>query len=211
MAGCSDTCGAQRFEGLSRRYKAVLKAVVAINFAAFLVIAIGGLIQGSAALAANALDFLADSVTYAISLWVIGKSVGVRTGAALFKGLSLGLVAVSVLAFAVWRAFTGAPPEGEIISGLAAFGLVSNLLAAALLFRYRAGDANVRSVWICTRNDLVHGMAVIVAGGLVWWTGARWPDLLAGGLLALIFLRSAWEIIAQGRGELRESRAEAHA
>lgn len=211
MAGCSDNCGAQRFEGLSGRYKAVLKTVVAINFAAFVVIAVGGLIQGSAALAANALDFLADSVTYAISLWVIGKSVAMRTGAALFKGLSLAIVAVSVLAFAIWRALTGAPPEGEVISGLATFGLVSNLLAAALLFRYREGDANVRSVWICTRNDLVHGLAVIAAGGLVWWTGERWPDLLAGGLLALIFLRSAWEIIAQGQGELRDSRADAHA
>lgn len=211
MAGCSDGCGAQRFEGLSARYRTILRAVVAINFAAFVVIAAGALVQGSAALAANALDFLADSATYGVSLWVIGRSIAVRTSAALFKGVSLAVVAVSVLAFAVWRAVTGAPPEGEVISGLAAFGLASNLAAAALLFRYREGDANVRSVWICTRNDLVHGLAVIVAGGLVWWTGDRWPDLAAGALLALIFLRSAWEILAQGRDELHESRGAAHA
>lgn len=137
MAGCSDGCGSGRFDGMSGRYKAVLKAVVAINFAAFVVIAVGGLMQGSAALAANALDFLADSVTYAISLWVIGRSIGIRTGAAVLKGASLAAVAVSVLGFAVWRALTGAPPEGEVITGLATFGLLSNLLAAALLFRYR--------------------------------------------------------------------------
>ena len=209
MAGCADNCGDRPFDGASARYRAVLRTVVAINLAAFLVVAAGGLLQGSAALAANALDFLADGVTYAISLWVIGRSVALRAGAALLKGFSLAVIAATVLGFAVWRAWAGAPPAGEVISGLAALGVAANVASALLLFRYRDGDANVRSVWICTRNDVVHGLAVVAAGLLVWWTGQRWPDLLAGALLSLLFLRSAWEIIDQSRHELREAEAPA--
>ncbi|WP_292027065.1 cation transporter [Brevundimonas sp. UBA2416] len=203
-SGCG--CGAPvKFDGATPAYRRILLSVIAINAVAFVAVAGGALIQGSAALGANALDFLADSATYAISLWAIGKSVRVRSGAALLKGTSLALLAVFILGFAVWRAASGAPPEGAVITGLGLFGFLANAVAALLLVRHRDGDANVRSVWLCTRNDLIESLVVAGAGGLVWLTASRWPDLIAGAILALVFLQSAWSIVRQSRQELREA------
>ncbi len=202
VSGCG--CGSDvKFDGATPAYRRALVWVIAINLVGFVVVLVGGLIEGSASLSANALDFLADSATYAISLWAIGKSVTIRTGAALFKGLSLGAVALSVAGFAAWRALSGAAPSGEAISALGLFGALANLLAAALLVRYRDGDANVRSVWLCTRNDLIQCLAVAATGVLVWLTGSRWPDLIVGVLLAGVFLSSAYQIIRQARDEHR--------
>lgn len=207
-SGCG--CGAEvKFDGATPAYRRALAWVIAINLVGFVVVLIGGLIQGSASLSANALDFLADSATYAISLWAIGRSVAVRTGAALFKGVSLGLVALSVAGFAAWRAWSGAAPSGEAISALGLFGALANLVAAGLLVRYRHGDANVRSVWLCTRNDLIQCLAVAATGVLVWLTGSRWPDLVVGVLLAGVFLSSAYQIIRQARAEHRADLAAA--
>ena len=197
-------CGADvKFDGASPAYRRVLGVVIGLNLLGFVVVALGGLREGSTALSANALDFMADAVTYAISLWAIGRSVSTRSGAAMIKGASLAVLAALILGFAVWRSLTGAPPSGAVISGLGLFGAAVNLAAAGLLVRYRDGDANVRSVWLCTRNDLVECLAVAGAGGLVWLTGSRWPDLLAGIVLAAIFLQSAFSIVAQARRELR--------
>lgn len=199
VSGC---CGhTAPFDGATPEYRRVLGWVIAINLTGFVVVASGGLLAGSASLAANALDFLADAATYALSLWAIGKSVSIRSGAALVKGASLSLLAMSVLGFAIWRTVNGVPPEGLAISGLGLFGAAANLVAAILLSKYRDGDANVRSVWLCTRNDLIQCLAVVAVGGLVWLTGSRWPDLIAGGLLAAIFLQSAWAITMQALAE----------
>lgn len=201
-APASGCCGHDvKFDGASPAYKRVLVAVIAINMVGFIAIVTGSIVQGSAALAANAMDFLADSATYAISLWAIGKSVQVRSGAAMLKSLSLLVMAVSVLGYAAWRAVTGAPPEGSVITGLGLFGFAANAVAALLLVRYREGDANVRSVWLCTRNDLIHSLGVAAAGALVWLTGSRWPDLVAGLLLGVVFLHSAVSILLQARRE----------
>lgn len=203
--GC---CGADlKFDGATPAYRRVLAIVIGLNLLGFVVVAAGGLREGSTALSANALDFIADAATYAISLWAIGKSVGIRAGAALAKGASLAVMALLIVGYALWRTLTGAPPSGEVISGLGLFGAAVNLVAALLLVRYREGDANVRSVWLCTRNDLVECLAVAGAGGVVWLTHARWPDLLAGVVLAAIFLQSASSIIHQARAELRAQRA----
>lgn len=202
-SGC---CGATvKFDGSTPEYRRVLLWVIVINAVAFVAVISGSIAQGSAALGANALDFLADSATYAISLWAIGKSVKVRSSAALIKGASLAVLALSILAFALWRALTGAPPEGFVITGLGLFGFLANLIAALLLVRYREGDANVRSVWLCTRNDLIESLAVAGAGALVWLTGSRWPDLIGGVILAAVFLQSAYAIIQQSRQELRDT------
>ena len=201
-------CGATvKFDGASPAYRRILLAVIAINAVAFVAVAGGAMAQGSASLGANALDFLADSATYAVSLWAIGKSVRVRSGAAVFKSASLLVMAVSILGYAVWRAVTGQPPEGVVITGLGLVGFAANLIAALLLVRFRDGDANVRSVWLCTRNDLIHSLGVAAAGGLVWLTGSRWPDLLAGLLLGGVFLQSAISILVQARAESRAAHA----
>ncbi|WP_287105358.1 cation transporter [Brevundimonas sp.] len=199
-SGCG--CGAAvKFDGAIPAYRRILMAVIAINGAAFLAIAGGAALQGSAALGANALDFLADAATYGISLAVIGRSVAVRSGAAMIKGASLAALALFILGYAIWRATTGAAPEGFIITGLGALGFFANALAALLLVRHREGDANVRSVWLCTRNDLIQSLVVAGTGLAVWVTASRWPDLIAGAILAVVFLQSGWSIIRQSREE----------
>ena len=200
-SGCG--CGhSVAFDGASPTYKRMLRAVIAINVAAFLVVAVGSWLAGSASLAANTLDFAADAATYGLSFWAIGRSVRTRSGAAFVKSASLGAMALGILGFAIWRALTGQTPEGGAITSLGLFGAAANLLAAALLVQYRHGDANVRSVWLCTRNDLIQCMAVAATGVAVSATGARWPDLVVGMLLTAVFLRSAWQIAQQARREL---------
>lgn len=203
-AGCG--CGsAVAFDGASPAYRRALSAVIVINVVGFVVVAVGSWFADSAALAANTLDFAADAATYFLSLWVIGKSVRVRSGAALIKSGSLALMATGILGVAIWRAVTGASPEGGAISGLGLFGAAANLLAALLLVRFRDGDANVRSVWLCTRNDLIQCLAVAATGLAVTVTGSRWPDLIVGVLLAAVFFRSAWLITAQATNERRSA------
>ena len=205
--GC---CGADvRFDGATPAYRKVLGVVIALNLVGFAVVAVGGVREGSTALSANALDFIADAATYAISLWAIGKSVQVRSTAAIAKGASLVVLGLAIIGYALARTLQGGAPSGEVISGLGLFGAVVNLAAALLLVRYRDGDANVRSVWVCTRNDVLHCLGVAAAGALVWATGSRWPDLVAGVLLAGVFLQSAWSIVVQARRELRASGAPA--
>lgn len=200
-AGC---CGADlKFDGATPAYRRVLRTVIAINVMGFAVVAGGSLLQGSASLGANALDFAGDSASYAISLWAIGRAASTRSKAALIKAASLVGLAVSILGFALWRTVNGGVPEGAVITGLGLFGIAANLVAALLLVPYRDGDANVRSVWLCTRNDLIQCAAVSATGAVVWLTGSRWPDLVVGVVLAGIFLRSAWVIVAQARQELR--------
>lgn len=206
--GCG--CGQPvAFDGASAPYKRALMGVIVLNVLGFVVVAIGSWWAGSASLAANTLDFAADAATYGLSLWAIGKSVQVRSGAALIKSASLAAMAAGILGFAVWRWLTGAMPEGAAISGLGVFGMAVNLVAALLLVRYRDGDANVRSVWVCTRNDLVQCLAIAGTGAAVLLTGSRWPDLVVGVLLAGVFLRSAWQITLQARRELHAAPAPA--
>lgn len=221
MASCSTQAGSSRasaggcgcgeavaFDGATPAYRRALALVIAINLLGFVVIAIGSVLAGSASLAANTLDFLADAATYGLSFWVIGKSGRTRAGAALIKGATLAAMAAGIVGFAVWRAAAGAMPDATAISGLGLFGAAANLAAALLLVRYRQGDANVRSVWLCTRNDLIQCVAVAATGVAVMLTGSRWPDLMVGALLAAVFLRSAWQITGQARAELAATRDE---
>ena len=199
---CSDHCDSAVFEGMSPAYKRTLLAVIGLNLVGFAASGTAAITTGSTALAANAGDFLGDSLTYAVSLAVIGRSARLRASAALFKGATLGVAGVALLGFAGWRLLNGAAPDGGTISLFGAIGLVLNFVAALLLFRFREGDANVRSVWLCTRNDALENVGVIGAGGLVALTGAVWPDLAMGALLGVILLHSAWEIIDRARKEL---------
>jgi Co/Zn/Cd efflux system component len=207
-AASSGCCGQDAvFDGASSAYRGVLVAVIAINLLGCGVVAVGGWLAGSASLTANSLDFAADAATYGLSLWAIGRSIQVRSGAAFIKSASLAVMAAGILGFSIWRAMIGAIPEAGLISGLGLFGAAANLAAALLLVGFRNGDANVRSVWLCTRNDLVQCLAVAVTGVAVALTGSRWPDLAVGVFLAGLFLRSAWQIMVQARQELRRAKA----
>lgn len=193
----------QGFDGVSTRYRRVLMAVIAINAGMFAVEMAAGHAAGSMALRADALDFLADAATYGLSLAVIGMSLVVRARAALLKGVSLALMAVWVLGSTLWQVFVLGMPEATVMSGIGVLAFAANVASVLLLRRYRDGDSNVRSVWLCSRNDAIGNVAVVAAGGLVWLTATPWPDLVVAAGLAGLFLSSSIQILRQSLAELR--------
>ena len=204
MAGC---CGHEaRFDGMSADYKRRLWAVIAINAVMFVVEMGAGHAARSQALQADALDFLGDAMTYGLSLAVIGASVRVRTNAALLKGGSLLLMGLWVFGATLWRVFVTGVPEAEIMGGVGVLALAANLTSVLLLMRYKDGDANVRSVWLCSRNDAIGNVAVIIAAGLVAWTGTPWPDLIVAAIIAMLFLHASWFIVLDARNDLVQAR-----
>jgi Co/Zn/Cd efflux system component len=199
------TCGceAPRFDGASVAYRRVLWLVIAINAGMFATETVAGWLAGSVALQADALDFAGDSFTYGLSLFVIGRSARLRASAALFKGLSLGAMGLWVFGFTVYRVFVVGVPDAVVMGAIGFLALAANVGSALLLMRYRAGDANVRSVWLCSRNDAIGNLAVVGAAGLVALSGAAWPDFAVAAIMALLFLNSATQIVRQALGELR--------
>lgn len=208
MSGC---CGHDaKFEGLSDDYKRRLWIVIAINAAMFAVEMTAGQLARSQALQADALDFLGDALTYGISLAVIGASIRVRTNAALAKALSLLLMGLWVLGSTIYRVIYVGVPEAEIMGMIGLLALIANLASVMLLVRYKDGDANVRSVWLCSRNDAIGNVAVMIAALGVWGTATGWPDLIVAGIMASLFLSSAIQIFRQALAERRESAAHTH-
>ena len=205
MSGC---CGHDvKFEGVSTAYKRALIAVIVINAGMFAIEVFGGAVAGSMALAADSLDFLADSATYAISLAVIGLPLATRAKAALFKGGSLALMGLGVFGLTVYELFTIGVPNEAMMSGIGLLAMVANLASVAILFNWRDGDSNVRSVWLCSRNDAISNVAVVIAGGAVWLTGTGWPDVIVAFIMSGLFLKSAVSILRQSMAELREAKA----
>lgn len=199
----SDCCDSNAFDGASPAYRRALIAVIAINGIMFFVEMGAGVVSGSQALKADALDFAGDTATYALSLFVIGASLQTRARASLIKGASLALIALAVLGMTVFRVVNGGTPEASTMGLIGALALVANLTSLAILMRWRDGDSNVRSVWLCSRNDAIGNVGVIAAGGLVAATGTAWPDLVVAVLLATLFMKSAIAIVTQARAELK--------
>lgn len=209
MTGC---CGHNaKFDGVSNDYKRRLWIVIALNAAMFLVEMTAGHLAKSQALQADALDFAADALTYGISLAVIGASLRARTNAALFKGISLLLMGLWVFGSTVYRVFYGGVPTAEIMGGIGFLALLTNLASVLLLIRYKDGDANVRSVWLCSRNDAIGNLAVMFAALGVWGTATGWPDLIVATIMAGLFLSSAFQIVRQAKAERREIADHKHA
>ena len=201
MAGCSCESNVA-FDGMSKAYIKVLWIVIAINFAMFLVEAVASQVSFSMALSADALDFFGDSLTYAITLIAIGHSLKWRASAALFKGITLALMGIWVLGSTIYRVFIIGAPNELIMGSIALLAFSANVISALLLLKYKDGDANVRSVWLCSRNDAIGNLAVLVAAGVVYLTQSKWPDLVVAFLMAGLFLHSASLIIKQARAEL---------
>jgi cation diffusion facilitator family transporter len=208
-SGCGCEGVAAAFDGASPAYKRVLWIVIALNAAMFAVEIVAGQLAGSMALQADALDFLGDSLTYGITLAVLGMSLRVRAGAAMVKGVSLTAMGVYVLGASLWRTFVDGTPEAVTMGVIGAAALAVNVTAALLLLRYRDGDANVRSVWLCSRNDAIGNVAVLVAAGVVAVTNTKWADLAVAAIMASLFLSSSFRIIAQASRELRDAKATA--
>ena len=198
--GCS---GNPVFDGVDRRYRLMLWAVIAINAAMFVVEMIAGRLAGSQALQADALDFLSDSMTYGMSLAVIGMSLKVRSTAALIKGASLMLMGLWVFGSTVYQTFVLGLPKAEVMGVVGFLAMAANIASVVLLMRYKEGDANVRSVWLCSRNDAIGNVAVVLASVAVWATASAWPDLLVALAMAALFLRSAQLILRQAWREFR--------
>lgn len=209
MAGCCDQNVS--FDGSSPAYRRVLWIVIAINAVMFVVEMSAGAAAGSKALQADALDFLGDTLTYGISLYVIGKSLRMRATAALMKGVSLAAMGIGVLGWTIYQTFVLGVPDAMVMSGVAFLAFAANVVSALLLLKFRDGDSNVRSVWLCSRNDAIGNLAVIAAAGVVVLTGSAWPDLIVAAAMAALFLQSSVKIIRQATTELRMERADAKA
>lgn len=194
------------FDGMSDDYKRRLWVVIGLNATMFAVEIVAGQMAGSKALQADALDFFGDAMTYGISLAVIGSSVAVRTTAALAKGISLLMMGLWVFGSTVWHVFFVGVPEAQIMGIVGALALATNVASVLLLVRYKDGDANVRSVWLCSRNDAIGNIAVMFAALGVWGTQTGWPDLLVAAIMAALFLSSAVQIVRQGLRERHAAR-----
>ncbi|QKV19301.1 cation transporter [Oricola thermophila] len=201
MSAC---CGHnETFDGMSKDYKRRLWAVIAINAAMFAVEMTAGQLAGSQALKADALDFFGDAATYGMSLAVIGASVTVRANAALLKAFSLFAMGIWVLGSTVWMVFVRGVPEAQVMGAVGLLALIANVASVLLLVKYKDGDANVRSVWLCSRNDAIGNVAVMVAALGVWGTATGWPDLIVAAIMAGLFLSSSWQIVTQAMAEKR--------
>jgi Co/Zn/Cd efflux system component len=195
-----------RFEGASPRYRRILWLVIALNASMFLVEVVAGALAGSMSLQADALDFIGDAATYGLTLAMIGRPLAWRASAALFKGASLAAFALFVLAATLYRVFVLGTPEPVVMGVVGFMALAVNLGSALLLYRFRDGDANVRSVWLCSRNDAIGNVAVLLAALAVAWTGTAWPDLAVAAGMASLFLWSSFLILRQARAELADAR-----
>ncbi len=199
-----EACGCRGtpvFDGMDPRYRRTLWRVIGLNAAMFTTEIIAGQQAASQALQADALDFLGDTLTYGLSLAVIGASLQVRATAALLKSLSLFAMGLWVFGATLYRVFVTGQPQAEVMGLVGVLALGANLASVFLLMRYKDGDANVRSVWLCSRNDAIGNVAVMAAAAAVGVTGTPWPDLLVAGVLAGLFLVSAVQILRQALAE----------
>jgi Co/Zn/Cd efflux system component len=188
---------------ITKSLKRVLWAVLVINASMFFVEISAGVYAGSVSLLADAVDFLGDSASYAISLFVLSKSLRWRAGAALLKGLSMGAFGLWILGTVIYNAIVTGTPVASVMGSVGLMAMVANLVAAFLLYQYRNGDANMRSVWLCTRNDVLGNIAVVIAASGVFATGSQWPDLAVALILASLALHASVQVLKQALGELK--------
>jgi cation diffusion facilitator family transporter len=200
-------CGSDaKFEGLSADYKRRLWIVIAINAVMFAVEMLAGALAGSKALQADALDFFGDALTYGITLAAIGAAAATRAKAALFKASTLFLMGLWVFGFTAYHVLVLGIPHAEVMGAVGFLALAANVASVLLLMKYKDGDANVRSVWLCSRNDAIGNVAVMIAALGVWGTATKWPDLIVAAIMAGLFLWSSLQILRQSLGELRAQR-----
>jgi cation diffusion facilitator family transporter len=187
-------------------WRRALWIALTVNAAMFVAELLASWSAGSVALLADSIDFFGDAANYALSLVVLGMAPAVRSRAAIVKALCMGGFGVAVLAQAAWKLRSGTPPEAATMGAVGLAALAANLGVAWLLWRFRGGDANMRSAWICSRNDALGNLAVLLAALGVFGTGSAWPDLLVAAAMALLALSGAAAVLRQARDELHGSR-----
>lgn len=199
---CESACGSETAKA-DPRWRRVLWAALIVNAGMFLVEMVAGATADSRALQADALDFLGDAANYAVSLAVVGMALAWRARAALLKSLFMLGFAAWVMGSAVFALLNGTAPDPATMGVIGTLALVANIGVALLLYRYRSGDANMRSVWICSRNDAIGNVAVLVAALGVFGTGSAWPDLIVASIMAALALTGGVQVLRQALGELR--------
>lgn len=199
---CSSVCSAGK-PPVDGRYCRILWIALVVNVAMFGVELAGGLRTDSVSLLADAVDFLGDAANYAVSLFVLALAPVWRSRTAMIKGVTMGSYGLFVLGQAAWHAAAGTVPEAATMGTIGFLALAANLGVAVLLFAYRNGDANMRSVWLCTRNDAIGNIAVMLAALGVFGSGSGWPDILVAAVMGVLGLTAAKTVIAQARSELK--------
>ena len=185
------------------RLRRILVIVLIVNAAMFAVEITAGLAAKSVSLQADALDFLGDAATYGITLFVLTKSLRWRAAAALLKGVSMGLFGIFVLTMAAWQAVSGTLPGFQVMGTIGFAALAANVFCAVLLIRFREGDANMRSVWLCSRNDAIGNVAVMIAAAGVFASDTGWPDIVVAVVMAGLALTASWQVVRHALEELR--------
>lgn len=187
---------------MSPRYRRALWVALILNAVMFFVEIVGGLQSGSVSLLADAVDFAGDAANYGLSLAVLSMGLVWRARAAWVKGVTMGAYGVLVLAKTAWVAAQGIPPEPMTMGLVALLALAVNVGVAIMLYAWRNGDANMRSVWLCSRNDAIGNVAVAIAALGVFGTGSAWPDLLVAGVMATLALTASVTVVRHARAEL---------
>jgi cation diffusion facilitator family transporter len=205
MSGCGDCCGSDlaRATAAERR---TLVIVLLLNATMFVAEFSAGLLAGSTALLADSLDMLADAMVYALGLFALGRAAHWRARAALTSGMFQLALGLGVGVEAGVKLFVDGLPDTATMGMFGVIALLVNGACFLLLSRYRDGDINLRATWICSRNDMLGNVGVLVAAGLVGWLGSMWPDIVIGLMIAALVIRSAVRVVIEARGELHEKR-----
>jgi Co/Zn/Cd efflux system component len=201
-ACCAGGCASDK-PPVDPKYRRILWIALVVNLSMFGLEIISGWRAGSVSLLADAVDFLGDSANYATSLLVLGLLPIWRSRTALIKGITMGGYGLFVLGATAWHFSTGTVPQAETMGTVGFLALAANGLVALLLFAYRNGDSNMRAVWLCTRNDVIGNMAVILAALGVFGTGSGWPDIAVAAVMGILGLTAARSVIAHARSEMR--------
>ena len=191
----------------SPRYRRILWAALMINLAMFAVEIGAGFKSGSTSLLADAIDFFGDATNYGVSLAVLSAGIALRAKAALLKGACMITFGLFVLGRAAWMFQQGGTPEALTMGSIGLLALIANVAVAAMLYAYREGDANMRSVWLCSRNDAIGNIAVMLAALGVLGTASAWPDLLVACGMAILALVGGWSVVKQAGGEINHAKA----
>lgn len=203
----SDCCSNKscELEALRHQQAAMLKVVLGINAVMFVIELLSGLASGSASLVSDSLDMLGDAMVYAFSIYAVAQSARVKAQSALLKGVVMAAFALLAFGQVIYKLAVPQVPAFEVIGGIGLLALAANGICFAMLWRHRADDINMSSVWLCSRNDLIANVGVIAAAAAVWFSGTRWPDIIVGVAIAVLFAKSAVTVLTGAARELRRS------
>lgn len=201
MSGCCEAKACE-LDDLRTKQSRTLWIVLVINSAMFVLELVVGLIAGSVALQADSLDMLGDALVYGFSLYVVARSIRWRAVAALLKGGVMAVFGLAVFGQSIYKMLYGAVPEADLIGIMGGIALAANGFCLYLLTRHRADDVNMRSTWLCSRNDIIANCSVLAAAGLVALTGTLWPDIAVGLIITALFLKTSYTVVCEAIAEL---------